>query len=42
VNFQEEVDVMLRIELSGVTRQITKRLVVQVNVFNRTITHLVG
>jgi hypothetical protein len=42
VSFQEEIDVMLRIELSGVSRQITKRLVVQVNASNRTLTHLVG
>lgn len=42
VDFQTEIDVMLRIEISGVTRQITKRLVVQVDVPNRTLRHLVG
>jgi hypothetical protein len=42
VNFQTEIDVMLRIEISGVTRQITKRLVVEVDVPNGRLRHLVG
>jgi len=42
VDFQAEIDFMLRIEISGVTRQITKRLVVQVDASNPTLRHLVG
>lgn len=42
VDFTSQVDVMLRVELEGVTRQITKRIVVRVNANNHAIWHLVG